>query len=257
MNTYERVLVVMAMRPEAEPVLQSLARHWNIELPGETALDGRLPMRRWHFERPGGGAVDVVINGADPVHGVESVATQPATLTADAGIRVTDPDLVLTVGTAGALPEKARIGQVFHVSQYLFHDRRIFGLSPEYENYGVYPIETTALPARVGGADVPAAIISTGNSLNPVAEDFRIMQDYGAAMKEMEGAAVGWVAGLHGKAFSGVKAVTNVYTRSAMAALGSGRSLQEEATDFQANFEAATTALAGHMPVLLDELLGA
>ena len=259
---YERVLIVMAMRYEAQPLIEALGRHWR-PVNVDEELEPPLPMRVWTFAPPQGGEVAIVVTGKDPVHGVDSVATAPAALATHAGIRRLEPDLVLTVGTAGALPDRATIGQVFHVGGFRFHDRRIAGISDDFERYGVYPQDAAPLPVPADGSPVEVAVVSTGNALNPVAEDFQAMEDHGAILKEMEGAAVAWVAGLHGVACAGVKSVTNVYTHDGIAELSRGPALEavpaeseaDEADQFQRNFDHAVGALADYVPRLLEVLL--
>ena len=259
---HRRILVVMAMAAEAQPLIDALTVRWG-QPPVENDLEPPLPMRSHHFRRPAGGEVLLAVNGLDPVFGVDSVATQPAALATHAGIRRLSPDLVLTVGTAGALPGRATIGQVFHVGGFRFHDRRIAGMSDGFERYGVYARDAVTLPAPPGWVPVQTAVVSTGNALKPVAEDFRIMADHGAILKEMEGAAVAWVAGLHGVAFTGVKSVTNVYTQEDIAGLEGGDSTattpsaskEDEADQFQRNFDRAVGALADYVPRLLESLM--
>lgn len=263
-GSYERILILMAMGDEAQPLLNVLGDRWR-QSPAAEDLDPPLPMRCWRFQRPAGGEVVVTINGPDPVFGVDSVATQPAALAAHSGIRRTAPDLVLTVGTAGAVPGVARIGDVYHVAGFRFHDRRIEGVTDAFARYGVYSLDATPLPSSVAGEPAATAIVSTGNALNPVAEDFRNMQREGAVLKEMEGAAVAWVAGLHGVPCAGVKSVTNVYSQEDIDRLSCGEPSPEDAAredagedegaQFQKNFELATEALADHMAPLLEALL--
>jgi nucleoside phosphorylase len=259
---YERILIVMAMRYEAQPLIGALGRRWPPAAVAEE-LEPPLPLRHWSFAGPQGGEVAVVVTGEDPVFGVDSVATQPAALATHAGIQRLRPDLILSVGTAGALPGRATIGQVFHVGGFRFHDRRIAGISDGFERYGVYARDAVPLPTLVDGAPVETAVVSTGNALNPVAEDFRIMAEHGAILKEMEGAAVAWVAGLHGVPCAGVKSVTNVYTEEGIAGLsgdaasapGGSATQADEADQFQRHFDRAVGALADHVPRLLEVLL--
>jgi nucleoside phosphorylase len=258
-----RVLIVMAMDAEARPLIESLAAVWGA--PVTSDIEPPLPVKGHRLRRPGGGEVMVVVNGPDPLFGVDSVATQPAALATHAGIRHLDPDLVLTVGTAGALPGTARIGQLFHVGGFRFHDRRIEGVGDGFARYGVYAIDAAPLPDLADGQAV-TALVSTGNALNPVADDFRIMREHGAILKEMEGAAVAWVAGLHGVPCAGVKSVTNVYSQADIDRLSgagprSGPSSEDEAgadegAQFQRNFELAVSAFADYVPRLLERLLG-
>ena len=214
---HRRILVVMAMAAEAQPLIDALTVRWG-QPPVEDDLEPPLPMRSHHFRRPAGGEVLLAVNGPDPVFGVDSVATQPAALATHAGIRRLCPDLVLTVGTAGALPGRATIGEVFHVGGFRFHDRRIAGISDGFERYGIYALDAASLPVA-GGAPVRNAVVSTGNALNTVAEDFRVMQAHLAIMNEIEGAADAWVAGLHGVPCAGCLLYTSPRPRDELADL--------------------------------------
>jgi 5'-methylthioadenosine nucleosidase len=251
---FRRVLVVMAMGAEAWPLVAALSERW-AQQPEATLVEPPLPMLGWRFDRPGGGEATVMTNGTDRRFGVDCVATQPAALATQAGIRRYAPDLVLTVGTAGALPETAAVGQVFHAAGFCFHDRRIFGVGDGFARYGAYPLPAAALSDPAAGTTPASAIVSSGNALNPVAEDFRIMRENGAILKEMEGAAVAWVCALHGVPCGGIKSVTNVYTAADVAGVTGERGPDDEAAQFQRNFDAAVGALARHVPPLLDSLL--
>ena len=261
-DRYQRVLIVMAMRGEALPLIDALGRSWQ-SVSADEAFEPPLPLRLWTFRHAEGGEVGIVVTGEDPLHGVDSVATAPAALATHAGIGRLEPDLVLTVGTAGALPGQATVGQVFHVGGFRFHDRRIVGVTDDFERYGVYPQDAAALPVPADGTPVETAIVSTGNALNPVAEDFRSMAAHGAILKEMEGAAIAWVAALHGVPCAGVKSVTNVYTEAGIAGLARGEPPAadppepdgDEAAQFQRNFERAVGALADYVPRLLEALV--
>ena len=53
-------------------------------------------------------------------------------------------------------------------------------------------------------------IISTGNSLDKTERCLELMAASGAAVKEMEAAAIGWVAWLFHKPFLAVKSITDL-----------------------------------------------
>ena len=161
---YRRILIVMAMDTEARPVVAALGERWG-QQPAAAPVEPPLPMRGWRFVRPDGGEVILTINGEDPRHGVDSVGTQPAALATHAGIRRFGPDLVLTVGTAGALPGAAAVGEVFHAAGFRFHDRRIVGVAAGFEGYGVYAMPAAALGAFAGTPSARPAVISSGNAL--------------------------------------------------------------------------------------------
>jgi len=84
-----------------------------------------------------------------------------------------------------------------------------------------------------------------GNSLDYTDMDMQIMTKHGAAVKEMEAAAIAWVANLFKKPMFCVKAITDI--------VDGDRATQEE---FLENFNAATAALQQTLPRVLQFISG-
>lgn len=240
------VAVVMAMLAEAEPVLERLGAR-EVPLPPEA---GPLPFR-WFVARvapePARPPLDVVIavNGRDRRTGVDKIGTQPAALNAYVTCLHHRPDLVISAGTAGAWASQGtEVGDVFvSRERFVYHDRRI--PLPGFDDYaiGAYPaVDATALVTALG---CKSGIVSTGNSLHDSDEDHRMMAEVGASVKEMEAAAVAWVADLLATPMLAVKAVTDLIDHPA----GS-------AAQFTANLSMASARLADALVTTLHWCAG-
>lgn len=73
-----------------------------------------------------GAQVHVVVNGKCATHGVDSVGTVPAAVTAYLALQTFRPDLIVSAGTAGGFGSQgARIGDIFVSTATINHDRRI------------------------------------------------------------------------------------------------------------------------------------
>jgi nucleoside phosphorylase len=154
--------------------------------------------------------VVVSINGKDRRHGVDKIATQPAVLNAYVTTLHRRPDLVISAGTAGGWAKHGtQVGDVF-VSRdhFVFHDRRI--ALPGFEDYGIgtYPtVDASGLAAALG---LKQGVVSSGNSLDESAEDREAFARSGAMVKEMEAAAVAWVADLLSVPMMAIKSITDL-----------------------------------------------
>lgn len=203
-----RIAVIMAMRAEAEPVIDRL---------GLRAVDGlrpELPMER--YAGPGESPDDdllLVVHGEDPVHGTDCIGTQPAALAAFLVLDEWKPDLLVNAGTAGGFADRgARVGDVYAAAdRFVYHDRRI--PLPGFEAYGRggYPAPDVSGMAEALG--LKQGVVSTGNALDMTSRDREIMAAHDAEVKEMEAAAVAWVARLYGVPLLALKAITDLVDR--------------------------------------------
>ena len=199
----KNIAIIMAMSQEAKPIIERL----NMVLI-EGGFDNQLP-----FEIYKGAIkeseINLVINGKDKTYEVDNVATQPATLSAYVTIDKLKPDLLINAGTAGGFKGKgANIGTVYISNGCLkYHDRRI--PIPGFTEYGMgsYPGARVTRMARE--LHLQPGIVSTGNSLDISDKDLEIIQDNNADVKDMEAAAIAWVAALYGKPFMALKSITD------------------------------------------------
>ncbi|MBI2795688.1 MAG: hypothetical protein HYX65_03160 [Gemmatimonadetes bacterium] len=233
----KKILVVMAMSGEAEPVIRSF---------GLTArkrvFDARDPMRAFEG-RVGRTALIVVINGRNPrpPHLDLAGPTAAAVTTAQA-IKAFAPDLVISLGTAGGLGSRGvRVGDVLLSRQIVFHDRRI-PLGPAWEEFalGNYPHARTQSAASALG--LATAVIASGSSfINIATSDLSVINGVAASVVEMEAAAVAEVCFIYKTRMIALKAITDDVEHP-------------NVSQFEANFQLASNNLSKALRQLVTYL---
>lgn len=200
----KNISIIMAMNQEAKPIIDGLGM---VLLDG--GFDAHLPFRI-HKMSVKGSEVNLVVGGEDKIHQVDNVATQPATLAAYLTISKLKPDLLINAGTAGGFGEKgSSIGDVYICNNsFKYHDRRI--PIPGFAEYGVGSYPGVGIARMAGDLNLKPGIVSTGNSLDMSGRDLEIIQKNDADVKDMEAAAIAWVAALYEKPFIALKAITDL-----------------------------------------------
>ncbi|MGI9275829.1 MAG: hypothetical protein ACR2PT_13430 [Endozoicomonas sp.] len=235
---YQRITLIMAMEQEAQPLIEQL---------GLVPLDMQdpvLPCRAYSgkYQRLD---VSLVINGTDPIHGVQCIGTQAATLAAREAIMQFQPDLLLNAGTCGAFKDKgSNIGDVYLGDRIRYFDRRV-PINDAYQNCadGNYLCEHAITLAKT--LNMPTAVVCTGNSIDMSPTDESIIQKEPIVAKEMEAAAIAWIASLYNVPLVALKSVTDL--------MDGGESTTEE---FQKNLAMASGNLAKAVVRLLEFLAG-
>lgn len=203
MEAKQRIVLIMAMEAEAEPLIRQM------KLAHQGALKPGLPMQHYTTELPNSD-LSLVLCGQSARYGVDLVGTQPATLTAYLAGELT-PDLVVNAGTCGAFGGRgSRIGDVYLGSEFLYHDRRIS--LPGFHDYGIgHYLGGSFVPSLAETLNCKTAIVTTGNSLDISPTDMEMMQKTnGLVAKEMEAASIAWVMELLGIPFIALKSVTDL-----------------------------------------------
>lgn len=203
----KRVLILMAMQSEADPLIKALSL-----LAMDIALDDELPFKVYVRNTPQQ-ELALVVSGKDARYDVDNIGPQAATLMAYTAIKKFEPDLVISIGTAGGFSLKgAEIGTVYLSDQkFIFHDRIVPLPGFDHSAVGHYPAHNI----RRMAADLylPYGIVSSGSSLKKSAHEVDHLFAGGAVAKEMEAAAVAWVCWLKKKPLIAIKAITNLLDR--------------------------------------------
>jgi len=176
------------------------------------SLDPPLPAKYFRGTYKGLDAI-VAVTGKDPVHGVDSVGTLAAGLTAQALLKMRKTDLILSVGSAGGFKRKGlKVGNVVFSSHVVNHDRRISPPHPDanYARYGASLADAVAVPKLLSLTKWHTGIVSTGNSVADSELDKKALQENGAMVKDMEAAAVAAVAKYHKTPFAAIKVVSDL-----------------------------------------------
>lgn len=199
-----RIGIVKAMLAEASPVIRRLELH---EAP--TPWDDRLPPRLWTGTHAGVD-IDLVWLGRDDRHGVDLIGTSAATLATTLLLTHRSIDLVISAGTAGGFVRRGgAIGKVYlSRSPISFHDRRVPIDGFREAALGEHPcIDAADLSSELG---YELGVVSTGDSLDAPPQDLEAMHRLGTHAKEMEAAAVAWIASRMGVPMLAVKAITDL-----------------------------------------------
>jgi len=239
-NTISTVLVVIAMQAEAMPLVQTLQLTEEDE---PSVFPKAVPWKKYSGTHEGL-SVHIVVPGKDFNLGVDSVGTVPVSILTYASIVSLHPDLIINAGTAGGFQSKgAAIGDVFVATQFANHDRRI--PVPVFDEYGIGTLGATPIPNLVKALALKEGKMSTGNSLDMTPQDEEIIKANDATIKDMEGAAVAYVADLFTVPLIALKAVTDIVD-------GSKPTVEE----FLENMSTAAAALSAMVPRVLKYVSG-
>ena len=233
------IALLMAMQSEAQPVIEALSL-----MPQNHPFHTDIPFKLYQGPSEND-RIDLLVSGTDPHHKVDNVATVPAALMAYLAITHLSPAIIVNAGTAGGIAAKgSKIGDVYLSSgHFCFHDRRI--PIPGFQDYGRgrYPaFKTDEIASSLG---LKTGAISTGNSLDMLAEDFQEIKNSGAIIKDMEAAAIAWVCQTLDVPLIAMKAITDLIDDPAPT---------EE--QFLKNLAIATTRLGKAVPLLVQRLAG-
>lgn len=189
------------------------------------------------------GRINIVINGVDPLHGVDSIGTTAGALTAAAAIERFAPRWVVSAGTAGGFAARGgHVGQVIlSDGPIIHHDRRVALDGYAQFARGDYP--TADLSAEAADLGFTLGPCSSGDSLDAPPQDLEVMHAHGTQAKDMEAAAVAGVAVRAGCRFTALKVITDIVD-------GPEPTVEE----FLSNLAHAGQVLGDALPRLLDAL---
>ncbi len=199
----QHVVLLYAMQDEALPLIRRL------ELADKQFLAPPMPMR-WYDGHVGSLRVDVVVLGMDRRFGVDCIGTQPAAVAAQIVLEKLKPDLLINAGTAGGFIKRGgSIGKVYLTGgPFYFHDRRI-PLAP-FEPYALGGWRLCDVTAWADALGLEQGVVSSGNSLDMNADDAASIERIATHAKDMEAAAIAWVADQYQRPMCAVKAITDL-----------------------------------------------
>lgn len=231
----------MAMQSEAQPVIRAMNLQ---ESPKDTIVDGHLPMQCYQGQHNGIN-ISLFVSGLDERYGVDNIGSEAATLMAHEAIIKVSPDLLISAGTAGGFKKRgATIGTVYLSDKYfIYHDRRVPLPGFDESAIGKYP--ATPVSGLAKHLNVKQGIISTGSSLQKNPEDVTVIEEHQAVAKEMEAAAIAWVAYLYRLPIIGLKSITNVLDEE-----------NKSEAEFVKNLELASLKLQEKLIALIQYLPG-
>ena len=231
------ILYIVAMQAEAQPFIDAFGIE---EQPGFFAP---LPCRLYSATLPGGHTLHVVLNGQQ--HGSDLVGCEAASVATLAAIQRLQPDLIINSGTCGAFKSKgAAIADVYIGTAVMFHDRRVPGDDAwGTQALGNYPVWDGA-QALADTLGYKTGKVTTGSSLDMQPCDLDIIMQHGGELKDMEGAAVAFVASLLHVPVLFVKSVTDLCDSGA-----------ETFEEFSRNLAAASESLRHANQRIIKQLL--
>lgn len=197
----QKVLVVVAMDTEAQPIIDQLHLHplphsfSDLPMHGYTGQQGKIKLL-------------LMVNGQDPVHKVQNIGTEAATLSTYLGIEYFHPDLIISIGTAGAVVDSGAALMDIYLSQKIyFFDRRI--PMKGYHDYGRggYPSMPLAIIDKKLG--FKSGIVCSGDSFDEEQVDYNLFLKEHCSAIDMEAAGVAWVSMLTKTPMIAIKGITN------------------------------------------------
>ncbi|XP_078448331.1 phosphorylase superfamily protein [Wolffia australiana] len=233
------IVIIVAMQTEALP----LVNKFQLSEDPNSPFPNGVPWVRYHGTYKGL-QINIVWPGKDSLHGVDSVGTVSASLVTYSSIHSLKPDLIINAGTAGGFKAKgAAISDVYLASEVAFHDRRI--PIPIFDQYGVGVRKTVDTPNLLSQVKLKHGKLSTGDSLDMSPHDEASIMANDAVIKDMEGAAIAYVASLFSVPTIFLKAVTDI--------VDSDKPTPEE---FLENLVAVSLALDDAVTRVVDFLAG-
>lgn len=233
----KNVLVCIAMEAEALPLIEKLGLKRRERL----CEDAPCELYCGDFKDC---IVNVVTNGKDRRLGVDNVGTTPAALSVYLSVQKLRPDLIINAGTAGGFMSKGgKIGDIYVSIYCKHHDRRI--PIPGFLEYGRGDHKSIPVPKLISALGCKKGVVTTSNSLDHTDKDDEQMLENDAAVKDMEAAAVAWVAEITDTPMFAIKVVTDI--------VDGDRPTEEE---FFENLQKAAEALQDAIPRALEFVLG-
>ncbi len=198
------VAIQVAMKEEGLGLAQKLG------LSEREALDPDFGFRWFRGEFGNHLNLSLVLQGTDPRWEVEQIGLEAAAVCTTLIIQQIKPELLMNFGTAGGFESRGwSIGEACVISEpIVFHDRRVSIPGYQESQLGAYPVADTSRLRQTLG--LRAATVSSGSSLEMSDRDHEMLVSQNADVKEMECAAIAWVAHRKRVPFLALKSVTDL-----------------------------------------------
>ncbi len=208
LGVVKNIVILMAMHDEALPIVKALGLQEN-----QQVMPNALPFRCFQSTSNLGSSslsITLIISGQDSRYQVDNIGCEAATLMAYQAISLFRPDLLISAGTAGGFASLgADIGTIYISDDYfVFHDRVV--PLPGFEEAGIGRFPAANLKQMASKLGFKTGVISTGSSLEKNLKDQLVLKRHQVVAKEMEAAAIAWVAMLHQVPVAAVKSITNL-----------------------------------------------
>jgi nucleoside phosphorylase len=190
----EQVALLFAMHAEGDPLADRL---------GLGAAEPLAPDLPACIRMGTIGKIDlsVITNGIDPVHGVDRIGTESATLVAWLAIDRCAPQLLINAG--------AKVGDAYlSADSFLYHDHHI--PIPAFKELGEARIPARPFNAVAELLGMETGVVSSGCSIEATEEELAFFEREGVVAKDMEATAIASVARDRGIPFMAIKAVTDL-----------------------------------------------
>ncbi len=235
----KNIVVLMAMQEEANPMINSLRLIEN-----QTVLSSQLPFKCFQTKLTKS-HLTIITSGIDHRHQVDNIGCEAATLMAYESIKQLNPDIIISAGTAGGFSEQgAMIGSVYASRNYfVFHDRIVPLAGFKESAVGKFPAAN--IDKMTKDLNMPTGVISTGSSLEKNSKEHFILDEHAAVAKEMEAAAIAWVAMLHEIPMFAIKSITNLVDQQ-----------NQSEKEFIKNFDYSAKCLHDKLIEVIDYLQG-
>jgi nucleoside phosphorylase len=199
----ERVALLFAMHAEGDPIAERLdlgaAEPLVPELPARIRLGTVGTVELW-----------VVTNGVDPMHEVDRIGTESATLVAWLTIEKCRPQLLINAGTCGGFESHgAKVGDAYLAAgSFLYHDHHI--PIPGFRELGEARIPAQPFDAVAALLGIETGVFSSGSSIEATEEERAFFEREHVVAKDMEATAIAAVARDRDVPFLAIKAVTDL-----------------------------------------------
>lgn len=182
------IVIIMAMQDEA----QSLMQRFNFKLIDAMSENSGFPMQVYTTSVNEQELI-LVLPELHPIHNVDCIGTQMATVITWEAIRRFSPQLIINIGTAGGFRARGvTVGDVYLIQDHpiYYHDRNI--PLPNFFTYGRGGYRTYPMQIQNPKLAYKDGVLCTGSSF--VTLDNPILKEFQVSLVDMEAAAIAEIA---------------------------------------------------------------